>query len=203
MNSHSIRAVATVAVTLSLLSACGTSPPLAPRTAAQSAYEYRLGPGDELNIVVWRNPELSGPVPIRPDGKISAALMEDLPAIGKTPSQLARDLEEGLKKYVNNPSVTVTVLKFVGGVNDQVKVIGQAVKPAALPYRQRMTLLDVMIAVGGITDFAAGNRATLIRGAENNKQYRVRLHDLLKGGDASANVDILPGDVIMIPDSWF
>jgi polysaccharide export outer membrane protein len=152
---------------------------------------------------VGRHPELSTKVPVRPDGKITAPLIEDLVAIGRTPAELGREIEERLKKYVREPNVTVSITSFVGNANEQVRVVGQATKPAALPYKQGMTLLDVMIQVGGITDYASGNRAVLIRKLEGNKQYGVRLRDLLKGGDVSANVEVLPGDVIMIPESWF
>jgi polysaccharide export outer membrane protein len=184
-----------------IVSACTTLPPV-PATASQAAYEYKLGPGDEIAITVWRNPELSATVPVRPDGKITAPLIEDMQAIGKAPSELARDVEKKLGEFVRNPSVSVMVTKFVGNTREQVRVIGQAARPTALPYTQSMTLLDVMIAVGGITEFAAGNRAVLIRGADNNKQYSLRLKDLLQGGDVSANAEVLPGDVIMIPESW-
>lgn len=192
-----------LAVTALTLAACAAPLPPAPKLAAQAEYQYRLGPGDQIHIAVWRNPELSGQFPIRPDGKITAPLFEDLPASGKTPSELARDIEAKLSKFVRNPSVSVTVAQFVGNTREQVRVIGQANRPAALPYTQKMTLLDVMITVGGITDFAAGNRAVLIRGSEKDKQYRIRLEDLLRGGDASADIEVLPGDVIMIPEGWF
>ena len=184
------------------LSACASSLPPVPPKAAQSDYEYRLGPGDQISITVWRNPELSTTVPVRPDGKISAPLVEDMVASGKHPSQLAREIEKKLSEFVRTPSVSVMVTNFVGNTMEQVRVIGQATRPMALPYTDGMTLLDVMIAVGGITEFAAGNRAVLIRGAEDNKQYSVRLKDLLQGGDVSANAEVLPGDVIMIPESW-
>jgi polysaccharide export outer membrane protein len=142
-------------------------------------------------------------VPVRPDGKVTSPLIEDLVAVGKSPAALAREIEQRLARYIREPSVTVLVTTFVGNSSEQVRVVGQAARPAALPYKQNMTLLDVMIAVGGITEFAAGNRAVLIRQAENNKQYSVRLKDLLKGGDVSANVEVLPGDVIMIPEGLF
>lgn len=177
--------------------------PDAPKQAATPEYRYIVGPGDALNIVVWRNPELSATVPVRPDGKFTAPLIEDMGAIGKNPTDLAREIEEKLKKYIQDPIVTVIVEKFSGPTSEQVRVVGQAAKPAALPYSQNMTVLDVMIAVGGITEFAAGNRAVLVRAAENNKEYRLRLRDLLKRGDVSANVELLPGDVIIIPESWF
>ena len=186
------------------LGACTTAQlPAAPATAAQSSYKYKLGPGDSISIVVWQNPELSAVVPVRPDGKITAPLVEDMIAIGKNPTDLARDIETVLGEFIRKPKVSVLVSKFVGNTREQVRVVGQATTPTALPYSQSMTLLDVMIAVGGLTEFAAGNRAVLIRGAEDNKQYSVRLRDLLKSGDVSANVEVLPGDVIMIPETFF
>jgi len=184
------------------MAGCSTLPP-APSQAAQPDYKYIIGPGDVLNIVVWRNPELSAAVPVRPDGRITTPLVEDMVAQGKNPSDLAREIETALKKYLQDPVVTVVVSGFGGGNSEQVRVLGQAVKPATLPYRQNMTLLDVMIAVGGLTDFAAGNRAVLIRAAENNKAYNVRLADLIKRGDVAANAQVLPGDVIIIPESRF
>ena len=186
------------------LAGCATSNlPPAPAKAAVPTYTYQIGPGDSLNINVWRHPELSTTVPVRPDGKFSTPLVEDIVALGKTPADLAREIEVRLTKYVREPSVTVSVASFVGNASEQVRVVGQAAKPAAINYKQGMTLLDVMILVGGITENAAGNRATLIRQTENNKQYNVRLRDLLKGGDVSANVEVLPGDVILIPESYF
>lgn len=179
----------------------GRYPP-APMTADATAKDYLIGPSDILNIVVWRNPEVSQSVPVRPDGKITTPLVEDLPAIGKTPTELARDLEKALAKYIQEPVVTVIVTGFVGPYTEQIRVIGQAARPQALPYRRDMTLLDVMIAVGGITDFAAGNKATLVRGG-SQQQFNVRLDDLLKRGDVSANVEVRPGDVIVIPESLF
>ena len=165
---------------------------------------YHIGPGDNLNIFVWRNPELSVSVPVRPDGRINTPLVEDLKASGKTPTQLARDLENRLSNYVKNPVVTVMVSGFVGQYSEQIRVVGEATEPQAIPYRERMTLLDVMIRVGGLTEFAAGNRATLIREIDGKqKQYSVRLDDLIREGDISANVVMLPGDVLIIPEAWF
>jgi polysaccharide export outer membrane protein len=187
-----------------MLAGCASSAlPPAPAKAAQPNYQYQIGPGDMLDINVWRHPELSTKVPVRPDGKITAPLIEDLVAIGRTPAELGREIEERLKKYVREPTVTVGITAFVGNASEQVRVVGQAMRPAALPYKQGMTLLDVMILVGGVTEYASGNRAVLIRKAEDNKQYSLRLRDLLKGGDVSANVEVLPGDVIMIPESLF
>jgi len=185
-----------------VVAGCASHPP-APRQAAQPDYKYLIGPGDTLNIVVWRNPELSTTVPVRPDGRITTPLVEDMVAQGKNPGTLAREIEQALKKYLQDPVVTVVVQTFGAGTSDQVRVLGQAIKPATLPYRQNMTVLDVMIAVGGLTEFAAGNRAVLIRAAENNKAYNIRLADLIKRGDVSANVQVVPGDVILIPESWF
>lgn len=185
-----------------MLGACSSHPP-APTNAATADYSYKIGPGDNVNIVVWRNPELSMNVPVRPDGKISSPLIDDLPAMGKDPSALARDIEKELSKFIRDPVVTVIVSGFVGPYSEQIRVIGQAAKPQTLPYKQKMTILDVMIAVGGITDFADGNSATILRTSENNAQYRVRLKDLVKKGDVSANVEMKPGDVLIIPQSWF
>lgn len=189
---------------LILLSACaGQRYAPAPATAGAEGYSYVIGPGDTLGITVWRNPELSTTVPVRPDGKISTPLVEDLQAIGKDPSTLARDIEKALAKYIRDPVVTVVVSNFVGPYSEQIRVIGEAAKPQILAYRQKMTLLDVMIAVGGLTDFADGNAATILRTADANKQYSVRLKDLVKRGDVSANVEMRPGDVLIIPQSWF
>ena len=197
-------AVVGAAAMLLVLGGCATGKlPTAPPEAAIADYKYVIGPGDSLNIVVWRNPELSATVPVRPDGRITTPLVEDLVAQGKNPSELAREIEQALKKYLQDPVVTVVVQSFAGGNSEQVRVLGQAVKPASLTYRQNMTLLDVMIGVGGLTDFAAGNRAVLIRGSENNKAYNIRLADLIRRGDVDANVQVLPGDVIIIPESWF
>jgi len=182
--------------------ATNTYPP-APQGAASPDYRYVVGPGDTVNIVVWRNPELSLSVPVRPDGRIATPLVEDLQALGKDPSTLARDIEKELAKFIRDPVVTVIVTGFVGPYSEQIRVIGEAAKPQALPYRQKMTLLDVMIAVGGITDFADGNRASILRTSDSNKQYTVRIRDLIKRGDVSANVEMKPGDVLIIPQSWF
>ena len=195
--------VAASLVTVSLYG-CGTTGfPPAPVSAATENYKYAIGPGDMVNIVVWRNPELSMVVPVRPDGKISAPLVEDLPAMGKDPATLARDIEKVLSKVIIEPKVNVVVTGFVGPYSEQIRVVGEAARPQVLSYRQNMTLLDVMIAVGGITDFADGNNATILRTADDNKQYSVRIKDLIKRGDISANVEMKPGDVVIIPQSWF
>ena len=193
-----------VVATAALLAGCATSHyPSAPAQAASPDYHYVIGPGDTVNIVVFRNPELSMIVPVRPDGKIAAPLVEDLPAIGKDPTTLARDIEKALSKLIRDPVVTVVVTGFVGPYSEQIRVVGEAAKPQVLSYKQQMTLLDVMIAVGGVTDFADGNGATILRTAEGNKQYSVRIRDLLKRGDVTANVEMKPGDVVIIPQSWF
>lgn len=165
---------------------------------------YLIGPGDTVNVVVWRNPDLSMIIPVRPDGKISAPLVEDLAASGKTATQLARDIEKSLAKYIQSPVVTVIVTTFVGPYSQQVRVIGEATKPQALAYRENMRLLDVMIAVGGITDFADGNKASILRNSGGKtKRFGVRLVDLVRGGDLSADVGMRPGDVLVIPQSLF
>lgn len=167
-------------------------------------YKYIIGPGDNVNIFVWRNPEVSNSVPVRPDGKITTPLVEDLQASGKTPSELARDIEKVLSAYIKDPSVTVIVTGFVGSYEEQIRVVGAATKPQALPYRERMTLLDVMIAVGGLTEFAAGNRTILVRRVNGQEQsYQLHVEDLIKDGKINANIYMLPGDVLIIPESWF
>lgn len=196
-------AIGLVALVLGL-GGCGTVyPPLAKHESGIDT-PYLVGPGDTLNIVVWRNPELSVSIPVRPDGNISTPLVEDLPASGKTATQLARDIEKVLAKYIQSPVVTVIVTTFVGPYSQQVRVIGEAAKPQALAYRENMTLLDVMIAVGGITDFADGNKASILRiGSGRTQQFGVRLIDLVRRGDLSANVAMHPGDVLIIPQSFF
>ncbi len=157
-----------------------------------------------LEVFVWRNPEISATVPVRPDGKISTPLVEDMVAVGKTPSQLARDIEEVLGVYIKAPSVNVIVSGFEGVPAEQVRVVGQAANPQTVPYREGMTILDVMIAVGGLGEFAAGNRAKLVRTKDGEKtEYRLRLDDLLNGGDISQNAVIQPGDIIIIPEALF
>ncbi|MEJ2345796.1 MAG: polysaccharide export protein [Gammaproteobacteria bacterium] len=165
---------------------------------------YLIGPGDQVDVFVWGNPDLSATVPVRPDGMITTPLVEDVPASGKTPTELARVMEKRLAKYIRNPVVTVIVTGFVGLYSEQIRVVGEAAKPQSLPFKKDMTLLDVMIAVGGLTDYAAGNSATLIRTVDGKrKQYRVRLDDLLKDGDITANVNMMPGDIVIIPEAWF
>jgi len=186
------------------LSACATpSYPPAPVSSGGMDYNYLIGPGDTLNIIVWRNPELSMSVPVRPDGKLTTPLVEEVVAQGKTSVEISREIEKVLGKYVRDPVVTVVVTGFIGPYSEQIRVVGEASKPQALPYREKMTLLDVMIAVGGLTDFADGNRAKILRPSDGNAQYSVRLRDLVRRGDVSANVEMKPGDVLIIPQNWF
>lgn len=165
---------------------------------------YRIGPGDGIQIFVWRNNELSMSVPVRPDGKISTPLVEDLQAAGKTPTQLARDIEEVLSIYVKSPVVTIIVNGFNGPFSDQIRVLGEATSPTALSYKENMSLLDVMIAVNGLTTFADGNNAVLVRNVDGKQvEYGVRLSDLIKNGDISANAKVYPGDILIIPEALF
>jgi polysaccharide biosynthesis/export protein len=168
--------------------------------------QYVIGAGDSLSVFVYRNPDLSEPgVSVRPDGRISVPLIEDITAAGKTPTQLAREIEDRLKKYVQDPNVTVIVRSFIGPTDRQIKVIGEATEPAAIPYRDHMTLLDVMIATKGLTKYAAGNRAVIVRRDPDGKQTTidVKLNDLVKRGDISQNMEMQPGDTLIIPQSWF
>lgn len=193
------------ALVLPLLSlgGCKTYPPLMP-DENYVAHDYLIGPGDMVDIIVWRNPEVSMAVPVRPDGKITTPLVEDLPASGKTSTQLARDIEEALSKYIQQPVVTVVVTEFIGPYSEQIRVIGEAAKPQALPYREEMTLMDVMIEVGGMTEFAAGNRARVVRTIDGKQQqFSVRLDDLIRDGDITANMPMRQGDVLVIPESFF
>ena len=202
-----LRGTARAAALLALLAlaACTTQQyPPAPLEAPKNAeYVYHIGPTDTVNIIVWRNPELSMTVPVRPDGHITMPLVDDLPALGKTPSELEREMEKALAKYIRDPVVTVVVTNFVGPSQEQIRVVGEAAKPQVLAYRRNLTVLDVMIAVGGLTDFADGNAARIFRVAEGGKLYSVRLRDLVKRGDITANVEMQPGDILIIPQSWF
>ena len=188
------------------LTGCSYNPALPPATSgsATPTAEYRIGPGDGLSVFVWRNPELSVSVAVRPDGRISIPLVEDLVAVGKTTTMLSREIEQRLSKYVTNPIVTIMPNRFVGPFNEQVRVIGEATTPRALPYRANMTVLDAMIEVGGLTKYAAGNRATLVRSINNvQTSYTVHLDSLINDGDISANVALQPGDILIIPQTYF
>jgi polysaccharide export outer membrane protein len=180
----------------------GTSKPV-PVAAANPQSEYVIGPGDTLQIFVWQHPEVSVTIPVRPDGRISTPLVEDVVAVGKTPTQLARDLEGQIGQFIRAPSVSVIVTNFVGTFSNQVRVVGQAASPQAIPFRQDMTLLDVMIQVGGLSETAAGNRAKIIRrSGGQEKEIPVRIDDLINDGDTRQNVVMEPGDVLIIPESW-
>ncbi len=194
----------TCGLAIAALSGCAAQRPLAAPVESSPEIDYLIGPGDSISINVWRNPEVSQTVPVRPDGKITAPLVEDLPASGKTPSQLARDIEKALARYIQQPAVSVVVNGFVGTYDQQIRVIGQAAKPQSLPYRRDMSLMDVLIAVGGVTEFAAGNRASIVRKIDGKQEkLPVRLSDLIKDGDISANVRMWPGDILIIPESFF
>ncbi|MDZ7752489.1 MAG: XrtA/PEP-CTERM system exopolysaccharide export protein [Gammaproteobacteria bacterium] len=186
------------------LAGCTTPKPDPSFYADGPPYEYIIGPGDSVNIFVWRNPEVSSTVTVRPDGLISTPLVEDVGASGKTPTQLARELEKVLGTYIKDPLVTVIVGGFNGRTDEQIRVVGEATQPRALPYSIDMTLLDVMIAVGGLTDFAAGNKTVLTRRVDGKQVNTiVRLEDLIRDGDITANVDMRPGDILIIPEAWF
>lgn len=189
----------------SLLGGCGVlnSYPAAPQTVETQDHRYKIGPLDTLNILVWRNPELSATVTVRPDGRISAPLVEDLMAAGRNPADLSREVEKVLAKFIRDPVVTIIVSGYQGTYPEQIRIVGEAARPQSVPYRQQMTVLDVMIQAGGLTDFADGNGAVLVRGSEGGKQYSVRLKDLLKRGDISANVAVKPGDIVIVPQSFF
>jgi len=197
--------IVVISILAALLTACARGEPL-PRDAESPPAEaplYRIGPGDALQIFVWRNAELTSAVTVRPDGRITVPLIDDLEAAGKTPTQLARDIEEALSAFVQDPLVTVMVENFVGTFQQQVRVVGAAANPAAIPYRANMTLLDVMISVGGLTEFAAGDRATLVRVVDGRqREFHVELDSLLREGQISANAPVLPGDILIIPESF-
>jgi len=200
-----------VLLTAQFVSACSSaSKPLATatlhpsNTADINSYKYLIGAGDRLSIFVWRNPEVSGTFVVRPDGMITTSLVEDIKVSGKTPTELARSIEKTLSTYLRDPVVTVTVGGFVGPFSEQIRIIGEATNPKAISYKQHMTLLDVMIKVGGLTQFADGNGAVLVRVEDGKQQqYKILIDKLLKDGEISANVDMLPGDIIIIPEAWF
>lgn len=187
-----------------LLGGCASAPPAPKDVDVAAAERYVIGPGDSLEIIVWGNPDISRGVVVPPDGIITAPLVEDLPATGKTSTELARDLEQELARYIRDPVVTVVVSGFAGAFDQQIRVLGAAAEPKSLQYRKGMTLVDVMVEVGGLAEFAAGNRATILRLQDDGSrtQYSVRLDDLVREGDVSANVPMLPGDVLIIPESF-
>jgi polysaccharide export outer membrane protein len=201
-------ALASMALTGCAGSGSGQQLPPASFVALQEGpgEEYVIGPLDELTVFVWRNPELGAKVQVRPDGRITTPLITDMPAVGKTPSMLAEDIRLQLSQYIEEPLVSVIVNQFAGTFSQQVRIVGATEKPASIPYRANMTLLDAMIAVGGLSEFAAGNRARLVRFDKQlgkQREYALRLGDLLKKGETKANVMLKPGDVIIIPESMF
>ena len=201
-------ALASVALSGCATTASGPELPPAQFVAMQEGpgEEYVIGPLDNLTIFVWRNPELGAKVQVRPDGRITTPLITDMPAVGKTPSMLAEDIRLQLSQYIEDPLVSVIVNSFEGTFSQQIRVVGATEKPASIPYRANMTVLDAMIAVGGLSEYAAGNKARLIRfdkATGKQKEYKLRLGDLLKKGDSKANVMLAPGDVIIIPESMF
>ena len=197
-----------VIVLAALLVGCAVGGDLPPVPDAQVNvevdYDYIIGPGDEIAIFVWGNSELNSSSPVRPDGKLTTHLVEDLQASGKTSTQLARDVEAAYSEYVRQPVVSVTVTGFEGVPDQSVRVMGEAVDPQQITYKKHMTLLDVMIAAGGLTEYAAGNQSVLIRLVDGKEvSYNLRLDDLVKQGDISANLSIMPGDIVIIAESWF
>jgi len=186
------------------LFALGACTSLAPPPANDTVAEYIIGPGDTLNVFVYRDPEFSAEVPVRPDGRISTPLVPDIMALGKTPAQVGEQIRERLKKYVTDPLVTVMVTGFGGPLDRQIKIIGEVAQPMAVPYRAQMSMLDLMIMAKGLTRFADGNRAVIVRHvADHTNTYGVRLDDLLKDGDITQNVGLQPGDTVFIPQAWF
>lgn len=195
-----------VPVMLSLAACSGTLPPPDPALSASASPtgEYLIGPGDTLDVFVWGQPDLSVTVPVRPDGRLSTPLIDDLVAVGKTPTQLAAEMEVVLSEYIRSPEVNVIVQDFVGTFGSQVRVLGQVVEPGTVPFRERMTLLDVVMEVGGLTEFAAGNRARLVRVVDgSNEEFRVRVDDLVNKGRVEENIAMQPGDIVIIPEAIF
>lgn len=188
---------------LVVLAGCATAYPPAPMAFDVPNARYTIAPLDTLNISVWQNPELSVPVTVRPDGYVSMPLVDDILAAGKTPSDLSKEMEKALGKFIVDPIVSIVVSGFLGDYSAQVRIVGEVARPLAVPYRQNMSILDIIIQAGGLTTFADGNGAVLIRASEGGKRYSIRLKDLLKRGDISANIAIAPGDVILVPQLLF
>lgn len=212
-NALKIKLMLALGATATVVTGCssvggGPELPQAPTVSVREGpgEDYMIGPLDQLTVFVWRNPELGAKVQVRPDGRITTPLITDMPAVGKTPTMLAQDIKLQLSQYINDPIVSVIVNEFAGTTSQQVRIVGATEKPASIPYRANMTVLDAMIAVGGLSELAAGNKARLIRsnkGTGVQKEYSLRLGDLLKRGDSKANVLLEPGDVIIIPESMF
>jgi polysaccharide biosynthesis/export protein len=210
MISKQLLGVSLLSVAVSGCAGSASGPQLPPATFVTEqegpGEEYIIGPLDQLTIFVWRNPELGAKVQVRPDGRITTPLIEDMPAVGKTPTMLAQDIKVQLGQFIRDPLVSVIVDNFAGTFSQQIRVVGATEKPASLPYRANMTLLDAMIAVGGLSEYAAGNKARLIRqdrASGKQREYSLRISDLLKRGESKANVKLEPGDVIIIPESSF
>lgn len=204
-----ISRLAVLGTLVMLLASCSSAPTLPSASSGEGiklapSDQYLIGPGDSLGIFVWRNPELSMSVAVRPDGRVSIPLVEDVTAVGKTPTGLARELEDKLRPYIKDPIVTIIPSGFVGPFTQQVRVIGEASTPKAIPYRSGMTALDVMIAVGGLTKFAAGDRSVVVRTVSGKEEtYRVHLSSLIRDGEVDQNVFMAPGDILIIPQSYF
>jgi len=199
-----LRNLGVLAASSLLLASCSSLGPSLVGVGVPGTPEYIIGPGDTLNVFVYRAPELSADVPVRPDGRISTPLAPDIVALGRTPTQLASAIQDQLKRYVKEPNVTVMVTTFAGPADRQIRVIGEVAEPLALPYRAQLSVLDLMIASKGLTRFAAGNRSVIVRQApEGPRRYNVRLDDLLKDGDISQNVAMEPGDTLFVPQAWF
>ena len=206
MTAHTMQGFLAVALCAAAIAGCAAPAPPPTVSTNVVAPDYVIGPGDGLSIFVYRAPELSAELPVRPDGRISLPLVPDIEASGKTPSQLAGEIRERLREYVRDPIVTVMMRSFVGPTSRQIRVIGEAAQPRALPYLEGMTVLDVMIEAGGLTRFAAGNRAEIVRRGPDGRaaqNIRVRLSDLLRDGDITQDVQMQPGDTLIIPQSWF
>jgi polysaccharide biosynthesis/export protein len=207
------RAMLALGVSAVALQGCGIASsgpelPPAPAVSVQegAGEEYIIGPLDQLTVFIWRNPELGAKVQVRPDGRITTPLISDMPAAGKTSAMLAQDIKLQLSQYINEPIVSVIVNSFAGTTSQQIRIVGATEKPASIPYRANMTMLDAMIAVGGLSEYASGNKARLLRfnkATGRQQEYSLKLGDLLKRGDSRANVSLQPGDVIIIPESRF
>ena len=202
--SRLLRLSILLAATAMIASGCGGNYPSLAGRAVPASSEYIIGPEDMLNVFVYRAPELSAETPVRPDGRVSTPLSPDVLALGRTPSQLAQEIESNLKKYVQEPNVTVMVTGFQGPPNRAIRAIGEVAQMRTIPYRANLSLLDVIIAANGLTRFAAGNRTLVVREGPNGPEtYTIRLDDLLKEGDIIQNIAMQPGDTVIVPQAWF
>ncbi len=205
-SSIGLRSLFAALVALTFIACSSPQPPTLQidESKVADSTQYLIGPGDTLQVFVWRNPEISTTVAVRPDGKISTPLVEDIVVVGKTPTELARIIEVELSEYIRTPKVNIVVTNFVGQFSQQIRIVGQAAKPKAISYRSNISLLDVMIEVGGLGEFAAGNSAKIVRRIDGKQQdYPVKIDDLLNDGDMSQNMIMRPGDIVIIPESWF